>query len=581
MRSPYLAVFGDATSLVRVKPVAATLAGGAPRTATPQFLLFSSAPSSELICADPPFLLMGRVFRHESDETSSSLSTSELDVLNRSEGKRLFLDYWGEYLSIQVGTDRLAVARSPFGGVPAYYASGKGVVAVSSEADWLVRLGLSPGTINWTQTGKSLAIGALRNGSTSINGVSEIVPSAVTYLSPVTGARTIDGWSPWSFTSRHQAIDDLQTAQTRIRQVAAGCIAAWGRQAERPMIELSGGVDSSTVAVALAEAGILAQALTLRSEDGGADERIYAEAVAERAHFPLVTQLLDPCLADIGHAPSRLLPRPSVSLLHQAVDKTLLAGGQALDCDAFLSGGGGDNVFCSLNTAAPAADAFLRTGPSRLFVRTLADVARLHNITIWTAMRLSFRKVLRRHVAATLSRTPFLHPDFALTPPNHPWLDAPRDILPGQREHVAALVPMQGVWDEFDRGTYAPVYLPLLSQPLVEACLRIPTWLWVQGGRNRAVARAAFSDLLPSAVRFRRSKGNFTVFGGDMFERNRADLKDRLLGGNLSAAGLLDRAALETYLTHPLPSRDDRYFAVFGLASAEMWSRDWTSRVLN
>lgn len=579
MRSPYLAVFGDATSLAPLNSKASALTGGPPRIKTPQFLFFSGAPSSELIWAAPSFLLMGRVFRRETNTPVSSVRPSDLATLE-SDGRRLFSEYWGEYLSCHIGTNELAVARSPFGGVSAYFGLGKGVVAMSSEAPWLVRLGLSDGTIDWTQTGKSLAVGALRNGSTSINGLGEIVPGAVTYLNPSTGARTIEGWSPWSFTRRDQTIDEPQVARALVRKVASGCIAAWGRQAERPLIELSGGIDSSTVAVALSNAGIFAHALTLRSEDGGADERMYADAVAERAHLPLFSQLLDPGLAYIEHAPSRLLPRASVSLLHQAVDKALLKGGQAIACDVFFSGGGGDNVFCSLNTAAPAADAFLRTGPGGTFFRALTDVARLHNISIWKAAHLSFRKVLRRHIAPKLVQSPFLHPDLAITPPDHPWLSPPSDTLPGQGEHVAALVPMQGVWDEFERGAYAPVVLPLLSQPLVEVCLRIPTWLWIDGGRNRAVARAAFADLLPPAVRLRRSKGNFTVFGGAMFERNRTALKDMLLGGNLSAAGLLDRGALEAYLTRPLPSRDDRYFGVFGLASAEMWSRDWTSRVL-
>ncbi|MGK4422636.1 asparagine synthase-related protein, partial [Klebsiella pneumoniae] len=52
-----------------------------------------------------------------------------------------------------------------------------------------------------------------------------------------------------------------------------------------------------------------------------------------------------------------------------------------------------------------------------------------------------------------------------------------------------------------------PTVSPLLSQPLVETCLGVPSWLWFEGGRNRVVARRAFAGDLPADVIWRRSKG--------------------------------------------------------------------------
>ena len=48
---------------------------------------------------------------------------------------------------------------------------------------------------------------------------------------------------------------------------------------------------------------------------------------------------------------------------------------------------------------------------------------------------------------------------------------------------------------------------PLFSQPLVELCLRIPTYVLTHGGWDRAVARRAFYDDLPPEIRNRRHKG--------------------------------------------------------------------------
>src|SRR3546814_15687375 len=64
----------------------------------------------------------------------------------------------------------------------------------------------------------------------------------------------------------------------------------------------------------------------------------------------------------------------------------------------------------------------------------------------------------------------------------------------------------------YPRSTAAPQITPLLSQPIVELCLSIPTWQWVRGGRDRAVARAAVADLLPALIAQRRTKGGQTGF---------------------------------------------------------------------
>src|SRR3546814_5705921 len=58
----------------------------------------------------------------------------------------------------------------------------------------------------------------------------------------------------------------------------------------------------------------------------------------------------------------------------------------------------------------------------------------------------------------------------------------------------------------YDRGVLPPVIPALLAQPIVETCLRIPTWDWCRGGINRAIAREAFSTALPARVIARRSK---------------------------------------------------------------------------
>ena len=118
------------------------------------------------------------------------------------------------------------------------------------------------------------------------------------------------------------------------------------------------------------------------------------------------------------------------------------------------------------------------------------------------------------------------------------------------------------------------VRMPLLSQPVVEACLRVPSWMWIEGGRNRAVARSAFSGLLPQDVLNRRSKGTFMNYTFSAYARNKETVRDFLLDGRLRARGLLNVQAVNLLLDTPRPPRDRSFLRIFDLCMIENWIRN-------
>lgn len=253
------------------------------------------------------------------------------------------------------------------------------------------------------------------------------------------------------------------------------------------------------------------------------------------------------------------------------------AFGEQAEAETFVTGAGGDNVFCYLTTAAPVLDAWRALGPTAA-ARALRDVSELCGCTAWTTTRFALRKALRglRPAAPWRRDTDFLLPGAAPDAPEpHPWLDAPRGTLQGKREHVGALLRIQHVTDPETRVSLLPFLHPLIAQPLVELCLGIPTWLWVRGGHNRAVARAAFRGLLPDAVLDRRSKGRLEGMCMRAYLRHKLDMDELLLGGLLRQVGLLDADALEAYLERDGPPPDVRYFRIFELVTAELWLRSW------
>jgi asparagine synthase (glutamine-hydrolysing) len=154
-------------------------------------------------------------------------------------------------------------------------------------------------------------------------------------------------------------------------------------------------------------------------------------------------------------------------------------------------------------------------------------------------------------------------------------MEAPDGALPGKAAHVRLLARAQRSIELYPRRTHPQHVAPLLSQPIVETCLSIPTWQWVQGGRDRAVARAAFKSVVPAPLLRRTSKGGPGGFMHRIYQANAAIADDLLRHGLLARAGLLDLSILEE-ASQPTIAGFDAAQRILTLCAAENWVRWWT-----
>mgnify|MGYP000203354070 FL=1 len=157
--------------------------------------------------------------------------------------------------------------------------------------------------------------------------------------------------------------------------------------------------------------------------------------------------------------------------------------------------------------------------------------------------------------------------------PLTPWHRLSTWRHPGKHDHLALIMRAQHHVHGFGPGPAR--FSPLMSQPLLEFCLGVPTWTWVTGGQNRALARAAFADLLPRSVLDRTSKAGPDSFIRSAFDRHRAVLRDLLLDGQLAEQGVIDRAAVEQAFTLETSRRGSLVYRLLDLVEAENWSRSW------
>lgn len=548
---------------------AATLArrhGMTERFRGDDLLLFASMPTTPL---GDSGVLAGRVCGIDGHGLAALGA-----VTRQSGGRALMTRCWGDYIgfSRDTATPVVMAMRSPPGGMPAYRATLEAATLVSSSVELLIALGIAP-TIDWSFVAQHLGFPHLRGRRTGLAGIDEIIAGECLMVGR-DRTRRIALWTPWRLVGPERSVLDREHAADIVRDAVLSSVAALAAPSDTLLLELSGGLDSSVLAAALQAAGVRAIAVNLTTPGPEGDERPYARAVANRTGHRLIECAVADAL-DLTDAVWSRTARPGIPAMLRGADRQFLEVGRREGVDAYVSGSGGDCVFSTPQSATPAADAWRRFGLGRQFVRTAADVAEIHGASVWRALRLGWRQARRAPVRWERADA-FLNLDAVPSEPvPHPWLDEPDEVLPGKRAHVRAILATLGHLDGYARQSIAPSLYPLLSQPVLEACLRVPSWLWVDGGRDRAIARLAFRDLLPAAVIDRRTKGTMDGYCVATFDRNRERLRDFLGRGHLAAHGLLDIDQVRSYLAQPPIRRDQRFYDLLPIIDCEAWLRGW------
>jgi asparagine synthase (glutamine-hydrolysing) len=112
---------------------------------------------------------------------------------------------------------------------------------------------------------------------------------------------------------------------------------------------------------------------------------------------------------------------------------------------------------------------------------------------------------------------------------------------------------------------------------VVEACLGIPSWHWINGGKDRAVARAAFEAHLPAILIQRAGKGGPGQFVQSIYSINRDAIIARLRDGFLAQSGVLDIPYLEKPHDPTWRGQADAQ-KLMELLMAENWCQWWLRR---
>lgn len=538
-------------------------------------------------------VILGRLFpsdpRNLAQGWEPTLTDRDCARYLDSGGRRLAEDYWGAYIAFLTSPEQphSVVLRDPSGKIPCYRLRHANVDVLFSDIADLAALPLPPLTFNLRYLAALIYLSTLEIRESALTEVTEILAGECLEVHGSSAEQRI-GWDPCSVASAaRNCPGDLQAAQ-RLRWITQACIDAWASVHRRVLHCLSGGLDSSIVLGCLARSPSAPAVVCANHyvEDAEGDERAYARIAARHANVPLVE-----CgwSSETFAFDARLLALPKSAkpgfsqcarLIHlEAINREA----DRYEVDAVWKGQGGDHLFLKAPNIASAADYLADHGLRWGLGRAVRDAAR-HSmqsyVSVLSSALFSGRANPSRETRRAERKAHFVCPE--ALPDDlegylaHPWTLAAEGLPAGRQRQIQLLAgvvnrhrPMPGMEAAYEHH-------PLLSQPIVEQCLSIPTYLHLKGGKYRALARAAFGDCVPREILHRESKGATTSLTVESIRRCASFLCELLLDGLLVRERLVERVQLESCLRDGRALAPDQLPPLLACIAVEVWARAWS-----
>ena len=547
-------------------------------TATQRALVLRGSGGSLLGVVLGDLFRAARRCRHFEEEESERI------LMTR--GRELVANFWGNYVALLRDPTSHArwVLRGPAATLPCLHVGIEKIDIYFSFTESCAALNCASFSVNWNRVARSLN-GLSASQATAVNEIREI-PAGFCEGPQGIGCY----WDPVKLAGR-APIGDFNSAAITLHDVAESCVHAWAEGAPRILHALSGGLDSSIVLGCLHSAPSRPEitCLTHFAPGPDSDERFFARCAANRAHRPLVEreQPTDIDLRSVLHG-VRFETSPGMRI--PEIDRIEPDAALEVGAPMTTKGHGGDELFCRHHTHFYVAD-FLRVhGLHPDLLPTLLHSAVTEGETLWTILGGALRDALiprRWNLARIFARDQegqsLLHADVAAELLNDRSCDAPytpstRDCPPGKLWQISVITGRRFHYLPSMREDDPQQVSPLLSQPLIEACLRIPTYLQMKDRRERAVARAAFIREVPREILERRWKGGAEHLAWRLLRRNLSFVRELLLEGHVVRARIVDRPRLEALLDASPASLIKATVPIFHLVGAEAWLQAWVGR---
>ncbi|PQA88317.1 asparagine synthase C-terminal domain-containing protein [Hyphococcus luteus] len=489
------------------------------------------------------------------DAQLSNLKQDEVARIFKSDGASIFADFWGNYISFVWKRNSLSVITDPTSSIPCFYTKIDDVLIVFSHLEKCHFLRPSQFTVNEHFILTLLAYDKIQNGETGLNEVRELM-GGKRLRADRTKYSEDTLWDPRDF-----ALDVFEpavgVAAEALRETVKGCVKSWATTYDSISVNLSGGLDSTIVLSCLRNGNTRYNAIHHELMSGDRSEAGFARMAADYCGVDLKTiaTTSDALVPDTSEHPFSV--RPHRSFCSQNVLANNAENIEAIG-DGLFTGQGGDHLFFARRDSLVFADFLKAHRLSSSVGRELVNAAKVSNKSIWQVMREAFpycfgkppmcsilSSIHERTTGVSRNVAEILNGEFHLPD----WVLNARQIPPGKFGQINSFYHLLQIRNLFDRTGGRDVVHPLMSQPIVELCLRTPSYLLCSGGTSRGLIREAFKGEIPDEIRMRVTKGSASRYFVDRIEKNRTQIANTLRDGKLVQRGLVRSSDIDAFLS--------------------------------
>jgi asparagine synthase (glutamine-hydrolysing) len=527
-------------------------------------------------------IALGRIFDKKTGALYNNLS-SHLHAIKRTQGKWLAEHIWGRYTIVLCDDSSITLFRDPQGLATLFTTTYKEGILFSSELAVLYEMVEEKLELDWTYLASFVGGAHHITSRTPFIGVTEVFPGYAVTISPRKSPISMPFWEPTDLLlAPRQPVDEEALIDT-----FSTCSAAWTQGCSTIGLELSGGIDSSSVLMMLKKVSSENQKIKcynfFHPAIASSDEREHAKKVAQICDVELE------CIDLSNYLPFTLFPtektdKPSSFLLDHALNQEIERRAQEYDSIELMCGQGGDHLFMASPSLESPADYFLEQGIKGITpkIQDLSAYYRMPLIQVVSKTVTALARYYARRlppIELFLEPTPWMKKAFKAkldkTIFKVPFWEKLKSLPPAKVHHALAIYQAILYIDRGHKLPTRPIINPLLSQPLVEAALSIPTYHMYADGYDRIPFRRAMYRFQKNDYIWRKHKGETSGILILGLNARFNEVCELVIEGKFAQEHLIDKDLVYEHFQELRHGKVEGLWPLINLIAAELWFNAW------
>lgn len=534
--------------------------------------------------------LLGNIFTKDGRKVRNS------DIKNIfTENIEITLEqFWGRYILIKKDEKnrQIQILKDPIGQIPLFFHTVENICTIfSTDIKLLFDISNSQKQWNWHYLSNYLINGGLTSKSSPFLNIHELPSGCKLELSNNKKVLVDLVWNPLNYCkNKNSELDILHN----INNVLYTVLKSWTGNFNEIILEFSGGLDSSAILFTLKD--ILSRTnknlkpLNIYdSITNASNELHYANQICLELNIKLNTLSSDNILPFNSTIPIDYIPnKPHPFFTYLKMEKAILELADKSKLTTYISGQGGDEVFMCPPAIDSISDLILDGSFSELMNKTkiLSGYYRIPATSI--AMR-NFKSLgnyfmklppCKYQNIDNPEKTPWLKKitfDIAKNPLKHPFYEKilKHRISPGKYVQIDSIFQALNLINQDVISWENARFYPLITQPIIELALSIPSYKLYNNDYDRYLLRKAISDHYKTNLVWRKDKGETSGTFQRALKENINYVIDLCCEGQMAQKGLIDKDLLYKNLKIMSNSLMHFQWQITYLTSLEEYMKYW------